>query len=543
MRKKEVISFRECVNARYQNDLVMNGFATFLVMIVPLIVLFVVSTLSRTDGQYSVLSDYMDKAVVLCLAFEAYVIVIIIYKLYTRLAKHSQRDKIWMMSLIEYARSKGANTDKMRSMLSEVRGKERFVIHPLAVLFLIMTFIFLVWVIMEAVPFISDLGGGNRDIGIMVGNTTLMTVDVVYPAIIGGFVMVMLMMVFVFIPVFIFPHAHEKRQVQFTRHMVNALDAVGIRVMPMTQVVKKVPFILVFPIIMFTGGYGFFFLVFRVFRDMNNHLMNEWVYEAELLEAVESDGAYGFTSEFYDRSPDKLRDGRKHSRMARRFSKRMKQMVREENRLPAILLLAELFLLVLLGNYMLKLIALGCMISDEIDIYMFTLDTIRDLPRDALVNVALILMDLFFIITMIDSILGIASRRASSWRKVVRSCFTFVIPLWLSAFVTNASGMSHLFDFNVFITTAILYDMLLMMIVSYDIRRFYTPAGYEMPRIRTWIRYAVWGKIVAAVAANAAAFAEDAFSGVEVSGAAGGSSKDGLDYGKLKKKRKRRSEP
>ncbi len=543
MRKKEVPSFRECVNARYQNDLVMNGFATFLVMIVPLIVLFVVSTLSRTDGQYSVLSDYMDKAVVLCLAFEAYVIVIIIYKLYTRLAKHSQRDKIWMMSLIEYARSKGANTDKMRSMLSEVRGKERFVIHPLAVLFLIMMFIFLVWVIMEAVPFISDLGGGNRDIGIMVGNTTLMTVDVVYPAIIGGFVMVMLMMVFVFIPVFIFPHAHEKRQVQFTRHMVNALDAVGIRVMPMTQVVKKVPFILVFPIIMFTGGYGFFFLVFRVFRDMNNHLMNEWVYEAELLEAVESDGAYGFNSEFYDRSPDKLRDGRKHSRMARRFSKRMKQMVREENRLPAILLLAELFLLVLLGNYMLKLIALGCMISDEIDMYMFTLDTIRDLPRDALVNVALILMDLFFIITMIDSILGIASRRASSWRKVVRSCFTFVIPLWLSAFVTNASGMSHLFDFNVFITTAILYDMLLMMIVSYDIRRFYTPAGYEMPRIRTWIRYAVWGKIVAAVAANAAAIAEDTFSGVEVSGAAGGSSKNTLDYGKLKKKRKRRSEP
>ena len=192
---------------------------------------------------------------------------------------------------------------------------------------------------------------------------------------------------------------------------------------------------------------------------------------------------------------------------------------------------------------MLKLIALGCMISDEIDIYMFTLDTIRDLPRDALVNVALILMDLFFIITMIDSILGIASRRASSWRKVVRSCFTFVIPLWLSAFVTNASGMSHLFDFNVFITTAILYDMLLMMIVSYDIRRFYTPAGYEMPRIRTWIRYAVWGKIVTAVAANAAAFAEDAFSGVEVSGAAGGSSKNTLDYGKLKKKRKRRSEP
>ena len=538
MGKKSVPTFRECVDARYQNDLVMNGFATFLVMLVPLLVLLVVYLLSRTDTVYGVLSDYMEKVVVLCLAFESYVIMIIIYKLYSRLTKHSQRDKVWMLSLIEYARSKGANTDMMSKTLKNVRSREHFVIRPIAMLLLAAMFCFIVWVILEAVPFIESLDGGNKDLVIMTGDTALFTLDVVYVSILGGFAMVLLMMIFVFIPTFIFPSAHEKRQVLFTRHMVNALDAVGVKVMPMTQVVKKVPFILVFPIILFTGGYGFFFLVFRVFRDMNNHLMNQWVYEAELLEAVESDGAYGFDSEFYDRSPDRLRDGKKHSSMAKKFSKRMKEMVRQENKLPGILILAELFLLVLLGNYMLKLIALGCTVCDEIDIYIFTLDTIKDLPRDAIVNVALILMDLFFIITMIDSILGIASRRASSWRKVVRSCITFVIPLWISAFLTHASGMSHLFDFNVFITTAILYDMLLLMIVSYNIRRFYTPAGYEMPRIRTWIRFALWGKIVATSAAGVAAFAEDAFTGVEMSGVAGGSSNDEFDYKKLKKQQK-----
>ena len=145
-------------------------------------------------------------------------------------------------------------------------------------------------------------------------------------------------------------------------------------------------------------------------------------------------------------------------------------------------------------------------------------------------------MDTFFIKTMIDSRLGIASRKASSWRKVVRSCITFVIPLWISAFVTQASGMSHLFDFNVFITTAILYDVMLMMIVSYNIRRFYTPAGYEMPKVRSWIRYAVWGNIVPTVTAGPA-FADDAFDGTEFSGASSGSARDALDIKKLKKKK------
>ena len=61
MGKKSVPTFRECVDARYQNDLVMNGFATFLVMLVPLLVLLVVYLLSRTDTVYGVLSDYMEK--------------------------------------------------------------------------------------------------------------------------------------------------------------------------------------------------------------------------------------------------------------------------------------------------------------------------------------------------------------------------------------------------------------------------------------------------------------------------------------------------
>ena len=197
MGKKSVPTFRECVDARYQNDLVMNGFATFLVMLVPLLVLLVVYLLSRTDTVYGVLSDYMEKVVVLCLAFESYVIMIIIYKLYSRLTKHSQRDKVWMLSLIEYARSKGANTDMMSKTLKNVRSREHFVIRPIAMLLLAAMFCFIVWVILEAVPFIESLDGGNKDLVIMTGDTALFTLDVVYVSILGGFAMVLLMMIFV----------------------------------------------------------------------------------------------------------------------------------------------------------------------------------------------------------------------------------------------------------------------------------------------------------------------------------------------------------
>lgn len=535
MGKKAVPTFRQCVDARYQHDLVMNGFATLMVILVPLLVLLVVFLLSRTDSAYGVLSDYMEKATVLCIVLESYVLMIIVYMLYSRLTKHSKRDRMWMLSLTEYARSKGAPTDKLQMRMRESSRKEHFLVRPIALFLLAAMFAFVIWVAIDAVPYINDLSGDNKDFFVIIGGNTLFTLDVVYIALLGGFLLMLPMLVFVFIPTVSFPGAHEKRQVAFTKTLCESLESVGISTLPMTRVVKGVPVILALFLIMFTGYIGAFFLTFRVFRDMNNHLMNEWVYEAELLQAVESDGKEGFDDEFYDRSPEKAKKTNKRGTSAKRFAKKMKNMIREENRLPGILVIAELFLLVLLGNYMLKMIALGCMMSDEIENYVITLDNWKDVPMQSWVNIALIVMDTFFIKTMIDSILGIASRKASSWRKVVRSCITFVIPLWISAFVTQASGMSHLFDFNVFITTAILYDVMLMMIVSYNIRRFYTPAGYEMPRVRSWIRYALWGNIIPTVTAGTA-FADDAFDGTEFSGASSGSARDALDTKKLKKK-------
>ena len=495
-KKKEIPTFRQSVDLRYQTDLVMNGHASALVLLTPLLVLLIVYILSQSDTMYGILSDYWEKAVVVCIAVELFVIMVIVYKLYTRLIKHSKRDVIWMQSLLEYARSKGGYTKDMEKAIRKTRRKEKFRFRFIPKFLLIVMFVFMSWVLLYATPAISSLEGGNELFNLMIGGESVFSIDIVYIALMAGMIPTFAMMVVVFIPLVKFPYAHENRQVTFSRHLANSLHQVGVKVMPMTPIVKNMSIFLNLFMFFITMGLWYPIMIYKVFRNMNNHLMNEWFYETEVLKAVESDGAEGFDSVLFEMSPDRKKRTKKKKMSRKKFARKMRSKVLNENAMPGVLFIAELFLIVLCANYILKMIALECVMTDDIDLYRFTIDTIRDVPLTVFLNTLLIVLDLFFMMGMIDSILSIASRKAAAWKKVVRSCVTFVIPLWISAFITNSTGLSHIFDFNVYITTAILYDVLLMMIVSYAIRKFYTPAGYDTPPIRSWIRFALWGNIV-----------------------------------------------
>ena len=489
-RKKQAPTFRQCVDSRYQYDLVMNGLATILVLLVPLSALLITFLLSQTDSKYSVLTDYWPKIVMICCSVEIYVFMIVAYRLFSRLISHAKRDSIGAEALIAYSKSKGCDTKKLRVALDEMESKQPFLARHLALLLLVAMFAYMIWVLLFAVPVIEDLSGGNEDVVLGIGGLVLMEADVVQVAYAVGITLAVLLVLVILVlvilvPIFKFPNAHENAQVLFTKHLVNTLDKVGISILPMAVVTKRMHFSLNFILMMMTGFLWTPFMLFKIFRNMNNHLMNEWVYEAELLKAVESDGKEGFDSEFFSFSPAKLRDGRAHARKNRRFSKMMRRISRSENKLPRILIIAELFLIVLCANYILKIIALTATISDNPADYTFTLFTILDLPFSSMVTIALVVMDLYFTMLMIDAILGLASRRATSWRKVVRSCVTFVIPLWISALITKPTGISHIFDFNVYLTTAVLGAVMLMMILSDTIRRYYTPVGYETPGMPT----------------------------------------------------------
>ena len=502
-------SFKECVESRYQYDLVMNGFSTLFVLLIPMAVLGLTNALSGTDSKYSVLADFWPKIVVICLCFEAFFLMIVVFRLFSRLIRHSKRDRMWMTSLLQYAQRKGCDTKKLKLAIKDVKSQEPFLTKYVALLLLAAMFFYMLWVLLFAVPVIDDLSGGNELIEISVGDTVIVSADVVHVAMTVGITLVVLTIFTVMIPVIKFPAAHEHSQVMFTRHLVNTLDKADIFILPMVQVTKKMSFLANMILLPITYFLWTPFLLFKIFRNMNNHLLNEWEYEAELLKVVESDGGAGFTGNLYDSSPARLRDGKEHRRKNKRFARKMRRMVRDVNRKPALLFFAELFLIVLCANYILKTIALTAMMSENLADYTFTLESVLELPFSSLVNLALVVMNVYFLVLMIDAILGISSRRATSWRKVVRSCVTFTIPLWISAFITKPDKLSHLFDFNVYATTIAIAVLMTIMLASMAIKRFYTPVGYETPPIRSWIRFAVWGSLVPA-SYTSAAFADDA---------------------------------
>ncbi len=500
-------SFREIVDSRYRHDLVMNGFSAFLVMLVPIGVMILVYVLAGTDTAYGVMEDYLEKAVITCLALESFVMAVIMFRMYDRLCKHSVRDLHWMRYLIGFAGKKGADTSRMTECCEEYVSQERFRARPYALVLLLAMAVFAGWIIIAGVSRIDDLTGGNDDVTLSILSTTIVTMDVVHVVFLISMVMVLLMSLIVFVPSYLYPHIHEERQVRFTQALADSLSDVGISVRPMEERVRTPNRNAVVLITVFTAGYGSLLLMFGAFRYMNVHLLNQWDYEARLLVALHTDGRRGFDDG--DITEAEVPEGGFLASVKRWYHENMHADVAYTDRMPPVLIITVLFLLALLANYVLKLIAIGCMIGEEIIIYDYSLTDFYRFPLHAWYNIGLVFMDLYFIVLMIDSILGIASRKAASWRKVVRCCFTVVVPLWYATFVTRVTGISHLFDFNVYITTAVMYDVLLLMLLSDRIKRYYTPIGYEMPGTVAWIKYAFIGDIFSFVVDRGALFPED----------------------------------
>lgn len=501
-KRKESQKFRECVDSRYQHDLIMNGPATIMILLVPLIVLAVVSTLSETSGKYAILSDFVPSYTLVCVVFELFCLMLVVYSLYSRLYKHSLRDREWRLALIGYASSKKASTKKMGACHKMALLDERFPGMVFARLLLVLMLALAVWIMLYVVPVLPPEFENAPYYHFIVFGTEITKVNVYYLSIACSVLLFLALVMMSFIKLLSFTYRHEQRQAEFTRYLRESLAEVKIDILSMTPVVKKSNFFLNVFLFAVTGGFYFFILVFRIFRKMNDHLMNNWVYEGELLRAVESDGRFGFDSLFYNRSPERNSRGKIRKRKQKKFSNMMRFKVRNDNSMPPFLVVAEIFLIIVCASYIFKIISLGYDMSLNYADYYLTWSTLRTLESSALTKIGLVVIDTAFLMTTIISILGLASRRAASWRKVVRSCITFVFPLWITAFVTHDDGLVHLFDFNVYITTVILAAILAVMLVSEKIHRFYAPVGHDIPPVSRWIRYAFWGKLVGIGAAT-----------------------------------------
>ena len=156
---------------------------------------------------------------------------------------------------------------------------------------------------------------------------------------------------------------------------------------------------------------------------------------------------------------------------------------RKENRMPRGLIIAELFIIVMCISYVFKITGTMMDIAEDDELY------------PTVINVFMLQMNLVFLVTTIFALLGISSRRSESWKKVVKTCITFTFSTFMSAFLVHSDSYTHAYDFNPYATAVVLALVVLMMLFSEDIKRFYTPPLTKVRPTRYWFVYIFFGKL------------------------------------------------
>ena len=483
-------SFREVVSMRYKKDTIMNGFATAVTLVMPLIVLGIVELLVATRiGRFEALEPYGTLAAQIIINIEMFVVMAILYQMYRRLRTHAQRDKLWRQSLLQFANRMGADTEALTELDRKIRHREHFLLTPIIVLLMVAMFVYCVALFIYLTPYWA----GSIYSGTFMEDTMYI-----------GMMLCAVQLILIFFKVLTYAYRHEKRQCDFTLELSMRLAEVGVTVPPMIRIVSHHNILVHIILLIFTAGIYTIWLGFQLFKGMNQHLMNQWVYEDEMLRVVESDGNEKFSVYMPDYFADAEMDKKEFKKLSSRNQSQVRRTVKALNKMPLSLVLAEFFLIALCANYILKIVALDCEISSLFNtVYLPIFDGsvdfiegIKALETKQIMDLVMIPVDLFMLMLTISAMLGIASRRPSSWRKVTRSCITFIIPLWISFIgLTNNSGITHIFDFNVYATTAVLGLVFLMMLLSKNIKEFYTPLDEERPGILTWIRFIFFGNL------------------------------------------------
>lgn len=154
-------------------------------------------------------------------------------------------------------------------------------------------------------------------------------------------------------------------------------------------------------------------------------------------------------------------------------TKRIGRQVEGHERLPAPLYIAELFLFLIIAVYFMQLAVLGMGITSDYG----------DIPLSVLTYI----IDVIMIIATVDAVMGIASKRPSSWRKTMRGAvLLFVFSILTS--VVGSSTATGLVALSPLIVTAICIPMVAIMFLK-SVRSYYVPPMLEMPKLHRWIAF------------------------------------------------------
>ena len=160
-------------------------------------------------------------------------------------------------------------------------------------------------------------------------------------------------------------------------------------------------------------------------------------------------------------------------------TERIKRQIDEHERLPVPLYIAELFLFLIIAVYFMQLAVLGMGIVSDYG----------DIP----ISVLTFIIDVIMIIATVDAVMGVSSKKPSSWRKVMRGAMLLFVFSIIGAALGSASA-TGLVALSPLVVTVICIPMAAIMFLK-SVRSYYIPPMLEMPPLRRWIGYAFFSQL------------------------------------------------
>lgn len=143
---------------------------------------------------------------------------------------------------------------------------------------------------------------------------------------------------------------------------------------------------------------------------------------------------------------------------------------------PMALRFAELFMMVIIGIYVAKLLVLGMGFSSG---YGFR--------EAALIS---FVMDVALMFMTVDSLLTLSTADSRSWKKAVRAAVLLVVVnlLYHAGFSATAAGVISFNPIMIIIVSA----MVICCLFLRQVREHFVPPGLEMPPLRSWVAFAAF---------------------------------------------------
>ena len=438
MTDEALIPFRKNLKTRYDRDHIISTPIAIALVFLPVLYYLILKYILFARYYELVYETRLLQSIAVVMTL--FIFTVISFCLYARLSSHDKRDSEWRECLIFFAEKKGAETDELRKYQDKISPRDRF--HLVKLLQILL----LALAVCCAIAIIFDN----------------LTDKILYSMIIIPAALVIALTIPYNI---LYPSRHEKEQIEFTKMLKDALEPTGINISEMPSVVKHRGIKESLTLLLVTLGTYAIYVFVMMFVNMNHHIRYQHSYERILLAQLEGRDV-------------ELKIDTKGGFIRHR-------------RTPRALIVAELFLMGICLMYLMRISGVALdLINDRSNVTI-----IGNLGLEEFYQGGMLIAYIFLMLFAIFAMIGIESGRVLSWRKVVRSCILFLVPILSSIFIYNISSYTHMFDFNPYISLGTIYGIVLLMVLSIPIRRYYTPVGKTMPGIREWAKFVFVGKL------------------------------------------------